>query len=126
MREHLRSVIFQVFPEVLQSDKLCTNKMQGKYVLVALMISFNHHIASSHILTSAYMDMSLPTCMRILTYTVMNDLCPTYGAYGDYSSEVNVQPIPKELTMRQWEHRENVIKKCCAKPCSLPDLLSAC
>lgn len=59
--------------------------MQGKYFFLVLMITYSQHIASSHILTSSYMDMSLPSCMRLLTYRVINDLCPTY-AYVDYSS----------------------------------------
>ncbi|XP_035445428.2 uncharacterized protein LOC118272835 [Spodoptera frugiperda] len=102
--------------------------MQAKFFLLVLMIAFSHHIASSHILTSAYMDMSLPTCMRILSYTLMNDLCPTYGVYyADYSSdEVNMPSMPREVTLKKWEQRETLIKRCCTKPCSLTDLLSVC
>ncbi|KAF9411248.1 hypothetical protein HW555_009905 [Spodoptera exigua] len=89
------------------------SRCKGKFFLLVLMITFSQHIASSHILTSAYMDMSLPTCMRILSYTLMNDLCPTYGVYyGDYSSEeANMPPFPKEVTIKKWEQRRNSNKK---------------
>lgn len=58
-------------------------KMQIKYFLLVLMVAYSQKIATSHILTSTYLDMSLPACKRLLTFAVMNDLCPTYG---DYSS----------------------------------------
>ncbi|CAH0584126.1 unnamed protein product [Chrysodeixis includens] len=101
--------------------------MQGKYFFLVLMITYSQHIASSHILTSSYMDMSLPSCMRLLTYRVINDLCPTY-AYVDYSSEeFNGPPmIPREMAERKLQRREVVLKSCCTKPCTLTELLTLC
>ncbi|CAB3259679.1 unnamed protein product [Arctia plantaginis] len=93
--------------------------MQIKYFLLVLMVVYSQKIASSHILTSAYLDMSLPACKRLLTFAVMNDLCPTYG---DYSSDY-MPPMALEL---QEEYKENIIKKCCTNPCTLTELIAIC
>ncbi|XP_075978926.1 uncharacterized protein LOC142978382 [Anticarsia gemmatalis] len=101
--------------------------MQGKYFLLVLVVTYSQHIASSHILTSSYVDMSLPACKKLLTYAVMNDLCPTYGDYSSDSSEQGyLPPIAQELALIQQEYKDNIIKKCCSKPCTLNELLAIC
>ncbi|KAJ8713345.1 hypothetical protein PYW07_013715 [Mythimna separata] len=94
------------------------------FLLITLVLTLSEHMASCHILTSTNSDVSMLTCMKMLTYAVADVLCPRYGDYS--SEEVFVPSVPREMMAEKWAQRESLLKRCCMKPCSYTELMQMC
>ncbi|XP_073947459.1 uncharacterized protein isoform X2 [Choristoneura fumiferana] len=101
--------------------------MFAKHILLALLVAYSSNIASTHIVTSAHNDLTFVTCVNSLTNVVQTTLCPMYGQLGPSSMEQMFNPgsDPRALESRSWEFRNNM-KRCCSRPCTIPELVAIC
>ncbi|RVE54115.1 hypothetical protein evm_001238 [Chilo suppressalis] len=111
-------------------NEIDTN-MDGKYFILALVVTCSQEAARAHILPLArthshHGEIPIQECVKELTRSIIN-LC---SIYGDYASELyfdnGMSLIPREVTNKSWDMREKVIKSCCMRPCSASELLAIC
>ncbi|XP_028178032.1 uncharacterized protein LOC114365615 [Ostrinia furnacalis] len=99
--------------------------MDGKYVLIALVVACTHELGHSHILPPSH-DFPIAECVRSLTRHMIN-MCSSYGDYADMFIDNGMPLIPQEeATIRRWELREKIIKACCTRPCSASEIYAIC
>ncbi|KAL0872106.1 hypothetical protein ABMA27_004527 [Loxostege sticticalis] len=100
--------------------------MDGKCVLIALVVACSQELVQSHILPPSHVDFPIAECVRSLTRHMIN-VCSSYGDYADLFIDNGMPVIPREeASIRRWESREKIIRTCCERPCSAAELYGIC